>query len=1010
MTRAGVLATAALCALAATPARCDESLSFVVADRAFGVSDGLPAAQVLSLHEDKAGAIWVGTTAGLARLGGQEIRVFGLADGLPRNEIYAIQEDADGVLFAGTLGGIVRYDGRSFRPEGGPAAEALRVRSLERGPQGSLYALLGRNTILRRGDGAWEALKLPEGLLFEGVALAVDEQEEIWVATRSTGLLHFTAGAGKTLRLIGRFGDAEGFPGDEAFFVIADGSGVAATARDAVLRIGHASVKRIPLARDLASGHRALARAADGELYVGTDTGVARVDATGVTAVRSSRNLARTAVVRLLTDRAGNLWLGTVNRGLAVLLTGTGVSYLRVGDSDLRGIDCDGDAFCWVSTGRDLYRFRLNEKGAPSELVRVPHEGIEPGPFFGFQPSENGDILVATANGVGVLDAATRRGPQPLLRRDRRFSALRETFVAALRRDGTGAFWALTNGGLFSLGRGQGEAVPFREGNLPVETGLALTIDGTDAVWLNDHHGALWRLSPGPERHAQVISLGGAADRPVDQLATDAKGHVLVSFEDGSWGAVDPATRSLRTRMPATSDLARLAFESLATLPDGRMVAAHAGGRLSVIAMDPPRLVTPILSSADLDGADFRYLSAQVAKGNALWLTTLGAVARLDSVRPVAPPPPLVVTSLETENATSGSTAGTPRLGPRPNAVDLVLSLAEPLAPRQVRYRWRLLGEANRWSSWTSDPRVRISNLAGGAFTFEAEARDRHGRQVSPTVRVPIEVDPLPWETWPFRGVIAALVGLIGYGALRWRVHSLERDRRRLEEAVAARNAELAAANRELREASLTDPLTALRNRRYFDLVIEEAASRARRAHAGSPPNPRPKNPDMIFYLVDLDRFKEVNDSFGHQAGDVVLVETARRLTSIVRQSDLVIRWGGEEFLVVSREGRREEGNVLASRILRAIGEAPFVLGDGRSRRCTCSVGWAPFPWRPETPGAIPHGEVLTLADRALYRAKEARNQAVGMLSDPGSGGGEEPSLRLILTPGPLSNPAPGVS
>jgi diguanylate cyclase (GGDEF)-like protein len=275
---------------------------------------------------------------------------------------------------------------------------------------------------------------------------------------------------------------------------------------------------------------------------------------------------------------------------------------------------------------------------------------------------------------------------------------------------------------------------------------------------------------------------------------------------------------------------------------------------------------------------------------------------------------------------------------------------------------------------------------------------------------VPVEVDPFPWETWPFRGVIAALVGLIGYGALRWRVHSLERDRGRLEEAVAARNAELAAANRELREASLTDPLTALRNRRYFDLVIEEAVSRARRAHAVPSAEAKPKNPDLIFYIADLDRFKEVNDTFGHQAGDVVLVETARRLAAIVRQSDLVIRWGGEEFLVVSREGRREDGDVLASRILRAIGEAPFDLGEGRSRRCTCSVGWAPFPWRPDAPGALPHREVLILADRALYRAKEARNQAVGMLSDGGSGSGQEPSLRLILTPGPSSTPAPGVS
>ena len=133
MTGGGIVATAFALALAANPLRSEEALSFVVADRGYGVSDGLPAAQVLCLYEDRSGEVWVGTTAGLARLGGQEIRVFGLADGLPRNVIYAIQEDADGTLFVGTLGGIARYDGKAFRPESGPAGETLRVRTLATG-------------------------------------------------------------------------------------------------------------------------------------------------------------------------------------------------------------------------------------------------------------------------------------------------------------------------------------------------------------------------------------------------------------------------------------------------------------------------------------------------------------------------------------------------------------------------------------------------------------------------------------------------------------------------------------------------------------------------------------------------------------------------------------------------------------------------------------------------------------------------------------------------------------
>ena len=197
-------------------------------------------------------------------------------------------------------------------------------------------------------------------------------------------------------------------------------------------------------------------------------------------------------------------------------------------------------------------------------------------------------------------------------------------------------------------------------------------------------------------------------------------------------------------------------------------------------------------------------------------------------------------------------------------------------------------------------------------------------------------------------------------------------------------NRELRRTNVVLQEASLTDPLTGLRNRRYFSATIDADVGQALRAHTD---NHDPHTRDLVFYLIDADNFKEINDSYGHDVGDMVLVEMARRLSSSIRHSDVLVRWGGEEFLIVSRYTDRREAELLARRVLSAVADAPFSLGSsGKTIHRTCSMGWAAFPWFVDDPKAVSHDEVLTLADRALNRAKQAgRNRAIAML--PATGG-----------------------
>jgi diguanylate cyclase (GGDEF)-like protein/PAS domain S-box-containing protein len=156
-----------------------------------------------------------------------------------------------------------------------------------------------------------------------------------------------------------------------------------------------------------------------------------------------------------------------------------------------------------------------------------------------------------------------------------------------------------------------------------------------------------------------------------------------------------------------------------------------------------------------------------------------------------------------------------------------------------------------------------------------------------------------------------------------------------------------------LAEQALNDPLTGLPNRRSFDAVVERLLSQAKRS-----------GELVAVGFVDLDDFKAVNDTHGHQAGDVLLQEVAARLRAAVREGDVVARLGGDEFTLALRELQDEHhARAVAERIAAAFA-TPFELGV-TSLTARASVGVALFPAHGEDPEAL-----LRAADRAMYLAK----------------------------------------
>jgi diguanylate cyclase (GGDEF)-like protein len=198
---------------------------------------------------------------------------------------------------------------------------------------------------------------------------------------------------------------------------------------------------------------------------------------------------------------------------------------------------------------------------------------------------------------------------------------------------------------------------------------------------------------------------------------------------------------------------------------------------------------------------------------------------------------------------------------------------------------------------------------------------------------------------------------------------------------VADRTRELNSANEALTNLSLTDPLTGLKNRRFLALRIGEDIAALERAHHGTRNTNEPSSvTDLVFLMVDIDHFKEVNDQFGHAAGDRVLKAIGGILMVATRLSDTVVRWGGEEFLVVARQLNRDAAPILAERIRLAVESHPFAIGEGRTIHRTCSVGFAPYPFVSGVPKLLGWEAVVGVADLCLYVAKSSgRNVWVGL-------------------------------
>jgi diguanylate cyclase (GGDEF)-like protein len=304
-------------------------------------------------------------------------------------------------------------------------------------------------------------------------------------------------------------------------------------------------------------------------------------------------------------------------------------------------------------------------------------------------------------------------------------------------------------------------------------------------------------------------------------------------------------------------------------------------------------------------------------------------------------------------------------LGPGATVFSVEMAPLHYADPPSNRLRYRLDGFDAGWIETDAHNRVATyTNLAPGRYVLRARAGTKHGLWSEQEAVLTIHLLPPWWRTrtalagWGALGIVAAVV-----------IRRATRRRARVKLALLEREA--------LRRDSVTDPLTGLHNRRFLiTWLAQEMPKLVREYRARAATSDAAAGADLLLLLIDVDHFKSINDRLSHGVGDRTLALIAGVLKEHIRGSDLAVRWGGDEFLVVTRSVQRARAADSAERLRAAVEALGAVEAAEGGPAATVSIGFAAYPFLPHAPEALSWEQTLELADHALRLSKRRRRNS----------------------------------
>ena len=963
-----------------------------------GIAEGLPQSVTTALAQDSRGLIWIGTVSGLARYDGYRMQSFDErrpgTPGLPDAYVRALLPLADGGVLVGTnASGLTRFDPRTNTFHDYPVG-AGRART-NGTADGKIYALVSA-----RDGGAWIAtdrgldhLDLTSGQINHvatgsetagrNFSVREDSQGNLWLGN-DRGLFVRYAGTRNFVRPQRPDGDADVVLSNQIWALYEDhagriwaGSGQAGaayrdtdghwhavpgfsgyvnnvqrvTVRDFVqvgpdtiwigtdgagvlaYRLGQTTVGEInhdPAKPSSLPGNtvRALLDDRSDNVWVATDLGATRTDRDARAAFsllpsdRNAHALASNNVRSIFVDSRGRIWLGLGAGGVDVIDLASGaIHHLHLGGAqsrrDVQAFAESADGAIWVGT-QGLARIDPDSYAVqPSVLDTLWNT-----PVLSLANEDAGHLLIGTYDGVYRYNLGNQQ-LEHFAHLNGDDSSLVGNTVRTIARIGSRIWYGTTHGisvadrvgqsgGFHNLSHGNGDPA-----SLPNDFIGSISEDRRGRLWVStfDGIGVIDQVQRGPPYRS--ITLGeaqGLASAKINSSVADDAGNVWASMANG---------------------IARI---------DGNSLTAHN------------------LSARDgLHIASYVSTAAARAPDGSLLFGGLGGltVVRPSDQMPDYPAAPLAITQAKFNDRLASfgelpQPGGQITLKDYPRSLRVDFALLDYRSPADTTYSYQM---EHFDRDWTEIPRGSLpsaiyTNLPHGKYRLRLRAtlRGMHPRTVETDLH--IVVQPMWYETTAAR-IVGALLALLLIAALiHLRTLYLRRKALRLQHQIDEHTLELRAANQRLDELAGTDELTGVYNRRRFlDLARGERELAATRT--------------SCMAVLDLDHFKQVNDTYGHLAGDAVLRAVIAAIRHQCRRSDLIGRYGGEEFVLCLRDTELTLAMQRAEQIRAAVAATEVVV-DQHSIRITVSVGVASLG-PDET-----IEQWLSRADAALYEAKRA--------------------------------------
>lgn len=935
----------------------------------WSIQQGLPQISAISVSQDRAGYIWVGTQAGLARFDGVRFTTYTpeTEANVPGIWVRALMPARDDRLWIGTYKGVAVHDGRAFK----------RIEPLD-------------------------AARYPAVDTF---AIAQSRDERIWVAT-NVGLFRAESD---------RLAAIAGSPAPLASLMTRT-DGVWAGGRGAVHRFDGARWHTMPLPTDLADAtvHRLLTT--QGQVWAATSRGLLTLGSDGWAVYAGAPGLVNSPVEMLYADQDANLWAGG-DAGIARIRDGRLAEY--IGSADAGGIGLarvafeDREGSLWIGSQLDgltrlwngwTERFTVAEGLADRIVWSVApdpdgqrlwvggNDGVSvlqnrrfrtavpaadlPHPHGYNLLAEPARLWIGTRGGLRVLDHAT---PGARARALPELAPIGGAQINALVRAADGTLWIGTVDGMYAL-RGE-ELRRYGKTNGLAEERVRFVHEMRDRRLLVGTQNGLYE-----RKGERFVQIGLDAELPAGLDVTAIRelrdGTLVIGtlaeqlhvFDGRRWQAVTEAQG-----MPKNSPFFMAEQNGFLWVAGIRGISRAPVSDLKSLLAGRVRQVRGEMllnERGDAMAGQQGYCcnGAGTSKGaligNTLWLPSRDGVVAMDtrSIAKNAVPPGVRVERVRVGDdwMDAADVAGIELPDDRRD-LSFEFTVLSFQDPKSVGLQYQLTGYDKDWVTPESGARnVRYTNLPPGDYTFQVRGSNNEGVWNPNNARLRFSIQPRFHETTLFYALTGLLLATIVYAGYRLQQHRYRRRQGELEGLIQQRTEALEIANHRLEEASQTDPLTGLRNRRYMaNQIPQDLSYYDRQMQQG-----QHKDEVMMFALVDIDHFKNVNDTYGHKAGDRVLQQFAQVLGGLVRSGDYVVRWGGEEFLLVFRPMPTRNLEVIGERIRSSVAHYEFDIGNDTPLRLTCSAGISEYPLFRDHRVQLGWETMVELADQALYYVK----------------------------------------